>query len=117
MSIAPAPGVVAFGDTRITAGLLLVSRTLTPACSDPPSCPPNVPYCNPDPTVVGSENSEMPGAVTVIDCDASATAMKPVADADTTVVPPPIGSNSMPPPARLPGDDDSPGAMSTVRLW
>jgi len=116
MSIAAAPGVVAFGDTRITAGLLLVNRTLTPACSDPPSCPLNVPYCKPDPTVVGSENSEIPGAVTVMLCDASPSAMKPVAEAETTVVPPPIGSNSIPPPARVDGDDDCPGPIVTVRL-
>ena len=68
MSMNADPSAVAVAARRMIAGLLLVSRTVTPPCSDPPSWPLNVPYCSPAPTVVGSEKSVIGGALTVTCC-------------------------------------------------
>ena len=109
------PAVTASGDSRITAGLLLVSRTITPPCCDPPNCPEKKPYCSPEPTVAGSENSVIAGAETVTGCVAASVAVNPGAVARTLVLPPPIGSNAIPPVGTVAGELDCPGPIVTVR--
>src|SRR5688500_4710069 len=61
--------------------------------------------------VAGSENSDSSGAVTVTDREAVVIGVKPGADAETTVVPGPVGSNVMP---SVVGELNCPGAMITV---
>ena len=60
-------GVVPLGDSFMIAGLLLVSVTATPPWFEAPRRMVKAPFCSPPPTVAGSENSVIPGAVTVTD--------------------------------------------------
>src|SRR3954463_9267883 len=57
----------------------------------------------------------IPGALTLTLTDANVVAMKPGIDALTTVVPPEIGSNAMPPLVTLP-ESNWPPPIVTVRL-
>ena len=115
MSSNAVPAVVAFKDNCMTAGLLLSRCTVTPPCCDPPNCPEKKPYCSPAPTVAGSENSVIPGAETVTVCVALSVAVNPGAVARTLVLPPPIGSNAIPPAGMVAGELDCPGPIVTVR--
>ena len=110
------PAVVEFLDSLTTAALLLAMCTVTPPWFDPPSDPVYAPSCRPAPTVVGSEPRVIPGAETVTDRVAVVNDVKPGAVALTCVVPPPIGSNWMPPPAIVVGELVWPCPIVTVRV-
>jgi hypothetical protein len=108
------PGADALGEIRRTCGLELRIRIVTPPCCVAPSRAVKVPYCRPAPTVTGSENSEMPGAVTVT--GSLRNTSTPGAEALTTVSPGLMGSNATPPAATVVGELDCPGKMVTVRV-
>jgi hypothetical protein len=65
--------------------------------------------------MAGKPNREIPGAVTVT--DSVRIRLKPGAAALTVVVPPPMGSNAIPPAATLVGEFAAPGTSVTVRVW
>ena len=77
ISIDAVPTVEPSGDNRIKAGLLLCRCTVTPPCCAAPSCPEKLPYCSPDPTETGNENSVIPGTTTLTGCVDEFAAVKP----------------------------------------